>query len=69
MAESGGQDFLGWRRGSACESGQCVEIAVRQGRVLMRDSLDRQGIRLAVESGAWREFLTRVRGLPESGQR
>lgn len=31
-------DALPWRRSSFCHSGECIEVAVRDGMVLMRDS-------------------------------
>jgi len=31
-------DALVWRRSSFCYSGECVEVAVRDGMVLVRDS-------------------------------
>jgi hypothetical protein len=61
MIDSVGQVFLEWRRSSACDAGSCVEIAVRQEEVLMRDSLDTQGPNLVFAPVAWCEFLARVR--------
>lgn len=37
---------------------ECVEVALRQGQVLARDSKDRTGPVLAFPAAAWSEFLT-----------
>jgi hypothetical protein len=56
MEESG----MNWRKASysSGNGGACVEVATRSatGRVLVRDTTDRQGPVLAVSADAWARF-------------
>jgi len=45
-----------WRRSSHCQNGECVEVA-SPGRVLVRDSKNPEGPRLAFTPAEWRRFL------------
>jgi hypothetical protein len=51
-----------WRKSSYSggEGGNCVELADRDGRVMIRDTQDRSGPVLKVSAQAWREFVGRV---------
>ncbi|GIG88518.1 DUF397 domain-containing protein [Plantactinospora endophytica] len=52
-----------WRKStrSGNNGGACVEVADNlPGRVLVRDSKDREGGSLAFDSGAWRAFVDGV---------
>ena len=54
-----------WFRSSYSSSGDgndCVEVAPAPGVVLVRDSKDAQGARLAFGSGAWTGFVSYVCG-------
>ncbi|MDG4822268.1 DUF397 domain-containing protein [Asanoa sp. WMMD1127] len=46
---------------SRCSTGACVEVAALDGRVLVRDSKDREGPVMAFSRSAWSEFLDGVR--------
>lgn len=59
---------LAWRRSSRCESSGCVEVAVGEGGVLMRDSAGPRGQVLAVSRADWVAFLSWVKR-PPSGDR
>ncbi|MDW5323748.1 DUF397 domain-containing protein [Plantactinospora sp. KLBMP9567] len=52
-----------WRKSSrsSANAGNCVEVADNlPGRVLVRDSKDREGPVLAFEYNAWRSFVAEV---------
>jgi hypothetical protein len=47
---------------SGSQGGNCVEVAVSaQGRVLVRDTKDREGAMLAFTPDLWREFATQLK--------
>ena len=51
-----------WRKSHLSgESGGCVEVAATGTSVLVRDSRDRLGARLAFEPAYWRTFIRRVK--------
>ncbi len=54
---------LTWRKSSHSDSqgGACVEVATLPGQVLIRDSKDPDGPRLAVPATEWRTFLRTLR--------
>jgi len=54
---------LRWVKSSYSSSGNCIEVGVQvtAGRVLVRDTKDREGPVLRVTPGAWRRFAGRVR--------
>jgi hypothetical protein len=56
-----GAEGLVWRTSSRCDSGSCVEVAVTDDRVLLRDSRDPDGPRLSLTRAEWVEFLAWVR--------
>lgn len=53
---------IAWRKSSASSNGgDCIEVAVRESFVLVRDSRDKQGVVLEVTPERWREFLDYAR--------
>jgi Domain of unknown function (DUF397) len=52
-----------WRAStySGTNGGQCTEVGQSDGRVLVRDSKDRDGLVLAFGPAVWREFATLVK--------
>ena len=46
-----------WRKSSRSGGGNCVEVAALPDRVMVRDSKDPEGPRLAVSPAEWRSFL------------
>jgi Domain of unknown function (DUF397) len=51
-----------WRKSTASNSGNCVEIAIVEGSVLIRDSANPDGGVLELRPAAWSAFLARARG-------
>lgn len=52
-----------WRKSSySGGQGNCVEVADHDGRVLVRDTQDRQGPALKVTPAAWRKLVAQVKG-------
>jgi Domain of unknown function (DUF397) len=49
---------MDWRKSSySADSGSnCAEAASAAGRVLIRDTKDRDGVTLSIPAGAWRTF-------------
>ncbi len=52
-----------WRKSSYSgnSGGNCTEVATAPGAVLVRDSKDPDGARLAFSAEAWRAFAAKVR--------
>ena len=51
-----------WRKSShSGNSGNCIEVAVTETVVGVRDSKDRGGPRLTVTADEWRDFIAGVR--------
>ena len=57
-----GNSALSWQKSSYSggSGGQCIEVAA-PGRVLVRDSKNPDGGRLAFSPQAWREFAARIK--------
>jgi hypothetical protein len=55
-----------WRRSSDCFSSECVEVATRQGRVLIRDSSDTVGPVLRFSVDQWRRFARELSRIPSN---
>jgi hypothetical protein len=51
------QPALLWRRSRACNPTECVEVAFRQDRVLVRDSKNLEAGVLEFTRDTWRAFL------------
>jgi hypothetical protein len=56
-------EVAAWRKSTKSgNSGNCVEAsAARTGRVLVRDTANREGAVLAVPAGAWQAFTDRLK--------
>jgi hypothetical protein len=52
---------LSWRKSSASASGDCVEVALANGAILVRDSKQRRSYILEFTSSEWGAFLYGVR--------
>jgi hypothetical protein len=54
---------VSWRKSSysGSQGGNCVEVADRLSRVLVRDTTDRQGPILRISADAWRRFADQVK--------
>jgi len=50
-----------WRKSSFSDGGGCVEIARLSSSLLVRDSKDPDGPRLAFSLPGWAELMTRIR--------
>jgi hypothetical protein len=52
-----------WRKStySGSNGGDCIEAADHDGRVLVRDSTDRQGPVIRFSSAAWRDLVAEVK--------
>lgn len=53
---------IAWRKSTASNSGGCVEVAVAERSVLIRDSANPDGVVLKLSPTAWSTFLERARG-------
>ena len=51
------ESHIGWRKSTASSGGTCVEVAVADGSVLIRDSTNRGGPVLRVPASSWSVFL------------
>lgn len=51
-----------WRKSSYSnnQGGECVEVAITGGRILVRDSKDPDGAKLAFTTSEWAAFLAGV---------
>jgi len=62
MMSSQAQDGLSWRKSRFSGSSNCVEVAVRDGQIYVRDSKKAPiGPALAFSPSEWNAFLTGVR--------
>jgi hypothetical protein len=50
-----------WRKSTASNSGSCVEVAVAGESVLIRDSVNPDGVVLRLPPAVWSAFLARTR--------
>jgi hypothetical protein len=57
------EDIVNWRKSSYSSSngGECVEVADRDSRVLVRDTQDRTGSVLRFTPDVWRRFADTVK--------
>jgi hypothetical protein len=57
------EDIMNWRKSSYSSSngGECVEVADRDSRVLVRDTQDRTGSVLRFTPDVWRRFADTVK--------
>lgn len=54
--------LLSWRKSTASNSGQCVEVARSGEAIFVRDSKDPSGPRLKFNELEWEAFLAGARG-------
>ena len=54
---------IAWRKSTASDTSGCVEVAVVDGSVLIRDSVNPNGPMLELPPVAWSFFLTRARSV------
>jgi Domain of unknown function (DUF397) len=56
---------ISWRKSSYSggQGGNCVEVADRDSRVLVRDTTDRQGPILRFTADAWKAFAKQLKSL------
>ena len=59
-AAEGSQNVV-WHRASRCANGECVEVASRDGLILVRDSKDPAGEVLAYSNDEWTAFISSVK--------
>jgi hypothetical protein len=59
--EAGQTDRSSWRRASFCASGECVEVAQRDGMIVMRDSKQPHGRVLHYTAEEWQSFVRGVK--------
>jgi hypothetical protein len=57
------ETMLAWRKSTRSNSGGCVEMALSDEAVLLRDSKRPEGPVLSVSPRAWAALLARVRNL------
>jgi hypothetical protein len=60
---------IAWRKSTASNSNGCLEVAVVNGAVLIRDSVDRDGVVLRLSPAAWSELVARARRWPKPSTR
>ena len=53
--------FDGWRKSSASDAGNCVEVAFAEDGVLVRHSLNQTGPVLSFTHSEWKAFLAGAR--------
>jgi hypothetical protein len=58
---------IAWRKSSASNTRDCVQVAVGGGEVLVRDSANRDGAVLRFPPAAWSAFMARTRAISGSG--
>ena len=61
MLSYGMKDAEGWRRASFCSAGECIEVAKRDGMIVLRDSKDPRGGVLAYSVDEFRAFARGIR--------
>lgn len=60
MANSSGYDAV-WRTAKGCDGGQCIEVGIQDKIIMIRDSADREGGRIALSQQQWRNFVIAVK--------
>lgn len=59
--EAGRQVLPAWRTASFCAAGECVQVAQRDGVIMLRDSAQPDGDVLRYAPEQWRSFLRTVK--------
>jgi Domain of unknown function (DUF397) len=60
MNNNSGFDTV-WRTAKVCDGGQCIEIGAQDKIIMIRDSADREGGRIALSHQQWRNFVVAVK--------
>jgi Domain of unknown function (DUF397) len=55
------EQSITWRKSTASAGGSCLEAADHDGLVLVRDSMNPDGVLLSLTPAAWCAFLTDIR--------
>lgn len=50
-----------WRRAAFCGTGECVEVAARDGLIMVRDSKDPDGAILRCSEQEWLAFVSGIK--------
>ena len=53
-----------WLRASYCQNGECAEVAIGDGTVLVRDSKDPDGPQLKFTRAEWQAFTSELQAAP-----
>jgi hypothetical protein len=61
VVDGGSVDEPTWRITKRCDTAACVEIGTLGDSVLIRNSADRDGERLALSHDEWQEFVAGVK--------
>jgi hypothetical protein len=54
---------VAWRKSTVSDTGACVEVAVVDGSVLIRDSANPDGVVIRLSPAAWSAFLADARAM------
>jgi Domain of unknown function (DUF397) len=57
---TGGVGDIGWRSSSRCAGGECIQVARREGEIIVRSSADPEW-QLSLSLTEWHDFLAGVR--------
>jgi len=60
---------LGWRKSSRCATRECIEVAGRDGKILLRDSAQPQGAVLQCSAIEWRSLTAAIKAGSFDGRR
>ena len=50
-----------WQRSSACESGACVEVAITDNAVMVRNSANPDDMLVTESHAVWQEFVAELK--------
>ena len=59
--EAGSSAQVAWRTASLCTSGECVQVAQRDGLIILRDSTRPDGTTIRVADEGWRSFVRSIK--------
>ena len=51
-----------WRKSSFSAAGSCIEVAIQNDSILIRDTKNRSGGTISASSSAWQEFIQAIQG-------
>ena len=61
VVEAGQEALLTWRTASRCAGGECVEVASRDGVMMLRDSTQPRGTVLRCTGAEWRSLVGSIK--------